>query len=55
MNEMKPFFKRWLLAKCAPVKSFAFRKMSAEVYNFSGPVYKGAPMNEMKPILDDDC
>ena len=48
MNEMKPFFKRWLLAKCAPVKSFAFRKVSAEVYNFSGPVYKGVPLPWMK-------
>ena len=51
MREMKPFFQQWLLAKYTPVKSFAFSKMSAEVYNFSGPVYKGAPMNEMKPIL----
>ena len=48
MNEMKPFFKRWQLAKSPPVKSFRFRKISAKLCNFRVPVYKGVPLPWMK-------
>ena len=56
MNEMIPILSWWLVANYTSVKSFAFRKMSAEVYNFSGPVHKGVPSPWMKwnPAFNND-
>ena len=57
MHERKPFLKRWQLANYARVKRFTFWKVSAKIYNFRVPVYKGVPLTWMKwhPSFDDDC
>ena len=56
MNEMKPILKRWLLANYTTVKIFVFWKVSAKMFNFSVPVYKGVPFPWMKwnPSFNDD-
>ena len=57
MNEMTPILYRWRLAKCTGVKRFTFRKVSAKIFNFRVPIYKGVPFPWMKwyPSLEDDC
>ena len=55
MREMKHILEWWQLAKCTPVNSFTFRKVSAKICNFRVPVYKGVPLPWMKwhPSFND--
>ena len=54
MNEMNTILPRWLVTKYRTVQSFTFWKVSANLYNFRGPVYKGFPShewNETHPLM----